>query len=342
MLVTAAAVPFLISWLVTAAPEPATVAPPGTPEAVPPASVCAPPNMCPPPDDAQPLAAVSSPVLVAATENGVTLWAPTEINDGKLLVVELIAPASCPDPVVTWQKMQFITYPTTTGRRQSLLPVALALKAGPQKIAVGCGKDETLFYVRVIHGVYPESKLTVDPRFNEAPPPRAGPEAAAIHVAFATSSPSRLWSQQFLRPGTGEETSPFGVRRTYNGQLKGHHFGLDFDGKVGDPVWASNDGVVVLASDDFFFVGNAVFIDHGDHLFTMYFHMSKLMVKTGDTVIRGQQLGLVGGTGRVTGPHIHFAVKYAGVYIDPVDWLNFRPAFETVKPEAKAAKVISR
>ncbi|HET6345791.1 MAG TPA: M23 family metallopeptidase, partial [Myxococcota bacterium] len=89
----------------------------------------------------------------------------------------------------------------------------------------------------------------------------------------------------------------------------------------------------VLAAKDFFYVGNAAFIDHGDHLYTMYFHMSELKVQTGDRVVRGQLLGNVGSTGRATGPHVHFGIKLAGTYINPADLLAYQPGAICVSKE---------
>lgn len=301
----------LLGWLISVGPEP----------------VCA-PNQ----DVVLDADAGSTPMMTHArpwveTKDDITLWRPSEVHDGQLLVIELQTTVSCPSPSVAWELSLFNTYPLLNGHLQALLPVPLGAKAGEQKLGILCEDSETNFYIPITSGMFVESRLRVDNKFTSPPPARVVQEAASITAALSKSAATRLWTQLFVKPGTGEITSPFGVKRTYNGQLKNRHFGLDLEGRVGDPQWASNDGIVTLAAKDFFYVGNAVFIDHGDNLFSMYFHMTQLMVKTGDRVIRGQQLGTVGGTGRVTGPHIHFAVKLAGIYINPLDVLAFRPAF---------------
>ena len=102
--------------------------------------------------------------------------------------------------------------------------------------------------------------------------------------------------------------SPFGQRRLFNGELQSQHQGMDLDGKTGDPIYASNDGVVRLARNCYT-SGNTVIVDHGADVFTSYFHMSAFKTKVGEMVKRGQLIGLVGRTGRVTGPHLHFAVR---------------------------------
>jgi hypothetical protein len=260
------------------------------------------------------------------TLNGITLARPELVHDGQLLVVEVRTPRTCPAPGVGWMSETFKVYPTAEGKPQALLPVRLGLEPGTYKLTVTCGTSAATFDVPVGAGTYPESRLSVDPKFTSVlPPPRVAQERAAIEAAFKKSEPRRLWSQGFVKPTAGEETSPFGVRRTFNGSTKSRHMGEDFDGKVGDALWASNDGIVVLAAKDFFYVGNAAFIDHGDHLYTMYFHMSELKVQTGDRVVRGQLLGVVGSTGRATGPHVHFGIKLAGTYINPADLLTYQP-----------------
>ena len=257
---------------------------------------------------------------------GIVLHRPAVIHDGQMVVVEMRV-ADCGDALkVLWQGGTYKAYPVHDGWNQALLPVSFKVKFGMQKLQIQCAGQHASFDLPVTPGTFPESHLTVDPKFTAvSPPPRAAQEQAQITQAFSKSEGKRLWSEAFVKPATGVETSPFGVRRTYNGQLKSRHMGQDFDGKIGEALWAANDGVVALAAPDFFFVGNAVFIDHGDRLFTMYFHMSQLHVKTGDRVTRGQLLGNIGNTGRVTGPHVHFAVKLAGTYVNPEDLLSYDP-----------------
>ena len=104
----------------------------------------------------------------------------------------------------------------------------------------------------------------------------------------------------------------------FNGTLTSRHLGVDFRGAVGAPVTAANKGVVALVGD-FFLAGNVVYIDHGGGVVTAYFHLSKTMVSQGDTVSRGQEIGLVGSTGRVTGPHLHWSARYGTVTVNPLD-----------------------
>jgi hypothetical protein len=127
-----------------------------------------------------------------------------------------------------------------------------------------------------------------------------------------------MWTTSFLKPRTSVITSEFGSGRLFNGALTTRHLGVDFRGAVGEPVRAANRGVVALV-DNFFLAGNVIYIDHGAGVVTAYFHLSKTLVAVGDTVTRGQEIGLVGNTGRVTGPHLHWAARYGAITVNPLD-----------------------
>ncbi len=232
-----------------------------------------------------------------------------------LLPIDVEASTACEKLEVGFEGFVVKAYPVES-RCRALLPVRLG-SPGRRRIFVKAPKHSGRFDVEVAARLYPESILTVDPKFSKPPPPRAADESAAIQKAFRFSHEGRLWSDSFIRPREAIVTSVFGVRRTYNGKLASRHHGTDIDGAVGEQLVASNEGIVRLVAEDFYFVGNAVIIDHGDKLFTLYLHMSRVDVKNGDRVTRGQVIGAIGKTGRVTGPHVHFGVKVAGTYVDP-------------------------
>jgi murein DD-endopeptidase MepM/ murein hydrolase activator NlpD len=133
----------------------------------------------------------------------------------------------------------------------------------------------------------------------------------------------RLWKAPFLRPRRARITSVFGSGRRVNGVWRSRHYGLDIAGPRGAPVRASNRGVVALVGN-FFYGGISVFVHHGDGLMTVYHHLSRALVAAGDTVERGQIIGHVGATGRVTGPHLHWGAQYGAVAFDPADLLKLR------------------
>jgi murein DD-endopeptidase MepM/ murein hydrolase activator NlpD len=176
----------------------------------------------------------------------------------------------------------------------------------------------------------PGRRLHVDPVFtrrsseNDARVERENELAREIGQKSQEMPP--LWTLPFLRPRPSRVTSRFGTGRVFNGRLSSSHLGIDYRGQTGEPIYAANRGVVALVAQ-FFLAGNVVYIDHGDGLMTAYFHMSKPEVAVGDTVERGQEIGLVGATGRVTGPHLHWSARFGALTIDPADLLSLAPPF---------------
>jgi murein DD-endopeptidase MepM/ murein hydrolase activator NlpD len=183
--------------------------------------------------------------------------------------------------------------------------------------------------IRTRDGDYPLERLTVAPRFGTPPDSalrerqrREGARAAA--VSRASHQTPRLFTEPFLPPRASRITSGFGGGRTFNGAVTSRHMGTDYQGAVGAPVRAANRGVVRIV-DAFYLGGNVVYLDHGAGLVTAYLHLSKQRVAVGDTVQRGDVIGEVGATGRVTGPHLHLIVRYGNITVDPESVLE-RPS----------------
>ncbi|HSH45010.1 MAG TPA: M23 family metallopeptidase, partial [Longimicrobiales bacterium] len=130
-----------------------------------------------------------------------------------------------------------------------------------------------------------------------------------------------FWDGDVVHPRDSRITSSFGTGREFNGQVTSRHMGTDFAGGVGAPVLAAAGGVVALV-DQFHLGGNVVYIDHGAGLVTAYLHLSEQLVAEGDTVSAGDLIGRVGATGRVTGPHLHWIVRYGGITVDPLSFLE--------------------
>jgi hypothetical protein len=187
------------------------------------------------------------------------------------------------------------------------------------------GKDVFLDRGIDIHAAhYRTSSLTVSPKFVQ-PPPEAlkeiEEESQLKAKVFAASASGPLWRGNFHAPVASAATDSFGTRRMLNGKLATIHKGADFRAATGTPVHASNSGVVVLARP-LYYEGNCVIIDHGMGLFTLSMHFSRIDVHEGQRVKGGDRLGLSGATGRVTGPHLHWAVRWQGAYLDPVKLLH--------------------
>jgi murein DD-endopeptidase MepM/ murein hydrolase activator NlpD len=175
------------------------------------------------------------------------------------------------------------------------------------------------------------SRLRVDPKFTKrldaATEERIEREnELARSVGRKAQDTPQLWIGPFERPRQSKVTSRFGTGRLFNGRVSSSHLGIDYRGATGEPIYAANRGVVALV-DSFFLAGNVVYIDHGDGLVTGYFHMSRQDVAVGDTVERGQEIGLVGATGRVTASHLHWSARFGALTIDPADLLSLKPPF---------------
>jgi murein DD-endopeptidase MepM/ murein hydrolase activator NlpD len=166
-------------------------------------------------------------------------------------------------------------------------------------------------------------QLAVNPRFTQPMSTEleariSRENARAREAGRKAHGTPAMWSEPFINPRPSAITSRFGSGRMFNGTVASRHLGVDFSGAVGTPVRAANRGVVALV-DDFYLAGNVVYVDHGEGIVTGYFHLSKSLVAPGDTVERGQQIGLVGATGRVTGPHLHWNARYGAVTVNPLD-----------------------
>lgn len=168
---------------------------------------------------------------------------------------------------------------------------------------------------------YPEIKveLSVEKKFTEPNPEQQAQIADSVKIKqeyLGRVTPDREWHGDFAAPVNAPTSDVFGSRRIFNGVAQREHQGLDYRVHTGTPVAAMNDGTILLARF-LYFEGNCVVIDHGQGLLTLYFHLSEIRVKEGDPVKRGDEIGLSGGTGRATGPHLHVAVRWQATYLDP-------------------------
>lgn len=167
------------------------------------------------------------------------------------------------------------------------------------------------------------SRLAVAPRFSRPLDPATAARvrdenARARAVGIRAHDTPQLWGEPFARPRDAAITGQFGTGRVFNGVVTSRHLGVDFRGAVGAEVHAANRGVVALV-DTFYLAGRVIYIDHGLGVVTSYFHLSEALVAAGDTVARGQLIGRVGESGRVTGPHLHWAARYGALAVNPLD-----------------------
>ncbi len=241
---------------------------------------------------------------------------PTTARPGDVLLVLVRGADETPEGKAGARKLRF--YPLGD-HHEALAAVPLEQPPGPLSVRVVVAGIELTAAVEVEPGNFPQRELTVDQKFI-APPASVKARIAADQRAFAkawrTSFGPRLFAEGFARPRDAEVTARFGDQRMLNGKKKTVHYGLDLDGQLGDPVTAANDGTVVLVRDCYT-SGNTVLLSHGGGVFTGYFHLSGFKVKPGAKVKRGELIGLVGNTGRVTGPHLHFLARVDRLYVNP-------------------------
>jgi murein DD-endopeptidase MepM/ murein hydrolase activator NlpD len=169
----------------------------------------------------------------------------------------------------------------------------------------------------VEHLTLPKDKVDLD----EKSFARWKAEQEQVKTALASDSPAKLWQPGFVEPVNGKRTGIFGSVRVMNGQARNPHNGEDISAPLGTDVLATNDGIVRLTVEHFF-SGKGIFLDHGLGFYSMYFHLSEVMVKDGDQVKAGQVIGKVGATGRATGPHLHWGVKLNGARVNPYALLD--------------------
>ena len=212
-------------------------------------------------------------------------------------------------------------------RWRAIIGIDLGTKPGNYPVHVESGVPGGLahatYELRVEPKTFRTRRLTVDEAFVTPPAsevPRIEREAAMLAATYNASSAMRLWTMPFARPVPHEANSAFGTRSILNGKRRSDHGGADFLSPAGTPVGAPNGGRVVLAQN-LYFSGNTVVIDHGLGVVSMLAHLSRIDVQPGDLVKAGQPLGLVGATGRVTGPHLHWAVRVNNARVDPLSLL---------------------
>ena len=267
----------------------------------------------------------SHAVAAACADSLKVSWEPTSPREGSLFRVRVSGvPANGEiSGEASGEPLHFSPALDSASAREALagIPIDARDSLG---VTVRCTIGEQTDSIRTplgfTRGKFPVERLRVAPAFGRPPDSalaartRRESERAA-EVAVRSHETPRLWSQPFQRPRTSRITSGFGGGREYNGTITSRHTGTDYAGATGAPIRATNRGVVRIV-DAFFYGGNVVYIDHGEGLTSAYLHLSAQRVAVGDTVDRGQVIGAVGATGRVTGPHLHFIVRYGRVTVD--------------------------
>jgi len=210
-------------------------------------------------------------------------------------------------------------------RYESLIGIGALVEPGPRTVSVSARSPDGQAVrletqLQVITGTFGYERLVFKPELQALLDPQiAEPEWRRLQAIFSIYTPQRLWQGAFLWPWQGPITDPFGTRRDYDHILRTFHAGIDIDGEVGDPIRAAAAGVVVLA-EPLQVRGKAVILDHGQGVYTAYYHLDEIAVEVGEEVAADQKVGTLGATGLATGSHLHWELRLHGVAVDPAEW----------------------
>ncbi len=239
---------------------------------------------------------------------------------GGIALIRLGVVSSNENPPRAWLGDQQVLVSADDGHWVAVVGLALDLPAGSHELRFGTGDEQKIVRFEVSSKNYPEQRITL--KDSSKIKLAAADEERALGEIGTIQRLKRHWrdtddsDSNFLLPAEGRLASRFGLRRFFNGEPRSPHSGLDVAVPRATPIKASAHGKV-LATDDYFFNGKTVFIDHGNGLISMYCHLDRIDVQAGDSVSRGQRIGLSGMTGRASGPHLHWSVILNGVMVDP-------------------------
>ena len=274
--------------------------------------------------------ALAAFVAVASAAAPVALTVETRaraIEPGEVIVVTVTTDAPADDVRIRAFDRDHPAFKDSPLVWRALVGIDLDTAPGPYSLRVdvraGGAQSQAARELTVLPHAFPTRQLTVDDAYVNPPAAtqeRIAKEAADLQKIWASPSHTRLWSGAFQRPVPQANNSAFGSRSVFNGEPRSPHSGADFNSPAGQAIAAPNAGKVVLARD-LYFTGNTVIIDHGLGLFSLMAHLSAIEVTEGDSIAAGHVVGKVGATGRVTGPHLHWAIRLNGARVDPLSLL---------------------
>ena len=247
------------------------------------------------------------------------------LRPGEVVLLEVSGSRPVLRPEGTGFNLPLHFWPAGDGTWRTLVGVPLDTIAGTHELVVQAANAAgataaAAVSLNIENGRFQTRRLRVAERYADPPASvieRILREAKTLEELFAEPRPERLWSGPFSMPVPGPATSSYGRLTMLNGKPGSRHQGADFRAPLGTPVTAPNAGVVVLATD-LYYAGGTVVLDHGQGLVSLFAHLSQIGVAVGDRVQQGDELGRAGATGRVTGPHLHWAMRLHGISVDPL------------------------
>ncbi|MEW5773052.1 MAG: M23 family metallopeptidase [Thermodesulfobacteriota bacterium] len=271
-----------------------------------------------------------------AAAGGFTVQCPSAVERGRAFFVRVESDAPLRNLTVRWLDREFSPLAYETGRGFAagmLLGVGLDAPAGHGVLHVfaetAAGRTARHSKVAVKERAFAEQRLEVEEEYVELPAKaleRHRREKEEVRRVLDAADPGLFLECPLVRPVDGAVGSEYGLRRFFNGRPRAPHGGVDLRAAEGEPVRAMGAGRVALAADHYF-SGRSVYLDHGQGVVSMYFHLSGVDVSPGQFVARGQVLGRAGATGRVTGPHLHFGLSVLGQKVDPLPLVDNGCAF---------------
>ena len=281
---------------------------------------------------AEPVSSVPRRTKVTAIKSWSVRWQPSRVVNGAPVLFRVTPPAPVESLSGKWLEHDvFFSLDTVDKTWYGIAGSSVQVHPGsyPLKLegTTTSGKEITFERKITIHAAkYPRTVIQVAKQYTEPSPEqlqKVSQDTGLKQEAFQHLNPEREWSGEFRAPVEATISGVFGTQRTFNGKVQSVHQGLDYAVPSGTPVAAVNSGTVLLARS-LYFEGNCVVLDHGQGLLTLYMHLSEIKVTEGEKIERGEEIGLSGGSGRATGPHLHLAVRWQGIYLNPATLLRLK------------------
>jgi len=258
----------------------------------------------------------------------------TNIKHGTTFAIVLqsdLKLSHAPNAIFMNKTYQMFTIGGNTKKYEVFLPVNYHAKKQKENVQVKYKVDGKVikknFAINIVDGKYKQNEIITVPKgkvtLSSKNKSRSAKEYSKVfkEVYSVVDSTNYINKSTFTMPMSSKITSSFGNARIYNGKAKSYHSGTDFRAKVGSAIYAANDGIIALTMNRFY-LGNVIYINHGRGAYTYYCHMSKFSVKENQKVKKGDLLGYSGVSGRITGPHLHYANRLYNVTVDPLQFAS--------------------